>query len=310
MRLAAVVVALVAWSAVQAAAAGAWGGEYTARTGETVDLSFSDTYPQDPARAQYWADFLAGLLHGPELSTVRLHLAPIQEVQRRCGFGAGACYSAFSGVIVAPGEPLRDGTSAEAIVAHEYGHHVAQNRNNPPWAAVDWGTKRWATHVKVCSQAGAGSLFPGDEGRGYRLNPGEGFAEAYRLLHDRRAGRPESWTVVDPILFPDATALALLEQDVVQPWTGNQSVRLSGSFSPYRGTVRTFGIPTPLDGTLRITLSPPAKTAFRMELYSGGRLVTSGARTVRTTVCGERAFTLRVTRTRGFGSFGVQVSRP
>jgi hypothetical protein len=312
-RLALALAALALAAAVAAADGRAWGGQFTASTGEPVNLTFSDSYPQDPARAQYWADYVAGLVHGAELASVRIHLAPLPEVQRRCGFGAAACYSPFSGLMIVPGEGLSDGSSAESIVAHEYGHHVAQNRTNPPWEAVDWGTKRWSSHVNVCAQADAGMLFPGDEGREYRLNPGEGFAEAYRLLNDRRGGRPDLWNVVENMFFPNATALLLLEQDVLEPWTANQSVRFSGSFRGAGPATRGFSVATPLDGTLRITLKPPAKANLSLALFSGKRLIgraPAGSRTISTTICGQRSFTVRVGRTRGVGAFSLQVSKP
>jgi hypothetical protein len=290
-----------------------WGGPVTASNGEVVNVTFSDSYPQDPALGQRWANFLAGLVHGAELASVRLYVAPILEVQRICGFQALACYAPFADRIVAPGETAPNGTPPESIVAHEYGHHVASERSNAPWQAVEWGTKRWATYVNVCARARAGSLFPGSEGRGYRLNPGEAFAEAYRVLNERRAGRPDLWSLVDAGLFPDDTALQLLEQDVVQPWTANGSTTLSGAFRRGSGRARSFAVTTPLDGTLRLTLRTPPGARFGLALLSGGRLVArapAGSRTLSSTVCGLRSFTVRVARTKGFGAFTLQVSKP
>jgi hypothetical protein len=295
------------------AAKAEWGGQFAASTGEAVSVTFSDSYPQDPALGQRWANVLAGLVHGPELGSVQVYIAPLREVQRICGFQALACYSPFAERIVAPGETAPDGTAAESIVAHEYGHHVASNRSNAPWRAVEWGTKRWATYVNVCSRARAGSLFPGNESRSYRLNPGEGFAEAYRVLNERRAGRPDAWSLVDASLFPDPTALQLLEQDILQPWTTNESLAFSGSFRRGSGRTRTFTVATPLDGTLRVTLTPPSGTTFGLALYSGTELVAgarTGSRSISTTVCGVRSLTVRVTRTKGFGAFRLQVSKP
>ena len=52
------------------------------------------------------------------------------------------------------------------------------------------------------------------------LNPGEAFAETYRVLNEQKLGLPqESWTIVSTALAPDPTALSLLEQDVTTPWT-------------------------------------------------------------------------------------------
>ncbi len=136
-----------------------------------------------------------------------------------CGAGALGCY--YNNVIVALGQDIR-GVTAQSIVTHEYGHHIADHRLNDPWNAVEWGTKRWASYENVCSRAESGELVPGDEGRFYQLNPGELFAEDYRVLNERRAGLPESaWQVVDQRLYPDQQALDLLAQDVTSPWTAS-----------------------------------------------------------------------------------------
>src|SRR5919201_1875156 len=127
-----------------------WGGTYTAFTGETVVIHVSTTYPQDDARAQRWADFLAGLIHGSELSGLTAYLAPLDEVQQICGDQALACYSSRLQLLVSPGDDPAVDTSAEAVITHEYGHHVAANRANPPWSALTYGTKRWASYEQVC----------------------------------------------------------------------------------------------------------------------------------------------------------------
>jgi hypothetical protein len=293
-----------------------WGGEFTAASGETVRVFISREYPEDPATGQRWADFLAGLVHGAELGTVRTYLVPFRDIEPVCGRGALACYSAGQETIVALAENAPDGTSAEAVLAHEYGHHVANSRLNTPWAAVERGTKRWASYVNVCSRSRAGTLFPGDEDRFYRLNPGEGFAEAYRLLNERRAGRPETpWDVVDQSLYPDEEALRLLEQDVREPWTQNSTVTLRGSFASGRTRVRSFSVATRLDGLLAVRLTGPAQLRPRIVVSAraGSRVLgrsRAGGRSVQTTVCGERAVRIRVERTRGLGAFRLAVSRP
>jgi hypothetical protein len=294
----------------------AWGGQYTTASGERVTVLASRSYVEDPASNQRWADFLSSLVHGSELSAVTLFLAPYREVQSICGVGALACYSPWEQLIVAPGEDFPE-ISAETIVTHEYGHQVAANRSNTPWEALEWGTKRWATAENVCSRTQAGLLFPGNEASFYELNPGEGFAESYRLLHERRAGAPETpWLVVDRSLYPSPAALAGLEQDVVSPWVANTSVSLAGTVSS-RLRSRTLAVSTPLDGSLSVTFRAPARTRLAVALYRGSTLVSravarSGARTqtLSTTVCGTRSFQLRVTRLAGTGRFTATVSKP
>jgi hypothetical protein len=294
-----------------------WGGSTTASTGETVNVRFSDAYPQDPALAQHWADLLASLLHGPELQTVTLYLAPYREVQTICGQGALACYSDRQHLIVAPAERIDAEISAESVVMHEYGHHVAASNDDAPWAAVDYGTKRWSSYEQVCARAKAGQLFPGAEDSNYRLNPGEAYAETFRVLNERRLGVGESpWDIVSDALYPDDTALALLQQDVTSPWTGNSSASSTVALNS-RARTRTVTVQTPLDGNLQVTLRGARNTRVAFDLFGGdgARLLHSivagtTTRTLRATVCGTRSYRARVTLQRGSGAFRLTVSKP
>ena len=301
---------------VLARAPNEWGGRLTAFTGEQITVYMSDRYPVDQAVQQRWANFLASLVHGPELAELTAYVAPLDEVQSICGLRALACYYPRNETLVTPGEAAF-GTSPESIIAHEYGHHVATNRRNDPFRAVEWGTKRWATYQRVCARARDGSLVPGAEDReNYRLNPGEGFAEAYRVLNERRLGLPPMpWEIVTTTLFPDDRALQLLEQDVVAPWNGNTTSRLSSSVTRSR-RVRTTTIATPLDGTLRVTLTAPRNARLRLELLTadgsrvGNRTATSGAATISTTVCGSRTYRARITTPSATARYRLTVSKP
>ena len=305
--------------AASTAAQAVWGGRYTTPGGEPVTLQISDAYPIDQNFAQTWVNFLGSLVHGPELSAVTVRLAPNNEIRRGCGFGALACFSPDSSLIITPGTNPRAEVTAQSVLAHEYGHHVAASRENPPWRAVDYGTKRWASYMQVCRRVRERTLFPGAQNDPdlYRLNPGEGFAEAYRLLNERKLGLPESpWDVVSDTLYPDATALSLLEQDVVTPWTGNTTSTLSGAFRRTGPRVRTHGLATALDGTLELTVRAPASAQLRLELFTssgtraGQATVRGGSRLVRTTVCGSRSYRARVTKVTGAGSYRLTVSKP
>jgi hypothetical protein len=299
--------------AAHAPAAQGWGGAYPTSTGETVRVTVSDRYPVDETMARGWAEYLASLLHGAELARVTLFLAPYSEVQSLCGFDALACYSGQRELIVAPREDFPEGPTAQAIVAHEYGHHIARNRLNSPWDPTRYGTKRWASRLGVCARTAAGTLFPGGQGPRYRLDPGEAFAEGYRLLNELRAGRPETaWEIVDASLRPDGSALAALERDIVDPWMKPTVEKRSGSFGARGRPTRSFRLATPLDGTLRITLSAPAKMRLRLSLYDTTRKTTvaTGGRRLQTIICGHRSVAVRVTRQAGAGRFSLSISRP
>jgi hypothetical protein len=274
-----------------------WGGTYTASTGERVTIFVSRTYPVDNSFAQQWADYMASLLHGSELSFVRLYLATPGEVSQICGgTDVLGCYGQDD--LIGPAED-QPGITAKSVIAHEYGHHIAAHRGNNPWPAINYGTKRWASYINVCSRARARELFPGAETSiEYRFNPGEAFAEAYRLLNEERLGLPVTdWGVVDESLQPDARALALLAQDVTSPWIGNHVVSYSSTFRRGGSKVRTFSVSTPYDGTLRTSVSA-----------ARGERVNVSVHTV--TICGQRTVKIRVTRVSGFGTFRLHVSLP
>ena len=301
-----------------ARAGAVWGGRVTSSTGEVVRLFISDAYPVDPAVSQRWANLLTSLVHGPEISTLTAYIVTPAEVDRLCSPRARACYLPELRTLVAPGEPS-DERPPEAALMHEYGHHVAASRLNAPWPAVDYGTKRWASYLQVCARVRSGDLSASVTTlREYRVNPGETFAETYRLLNERRLGRPESpWEVVHPSLYPDETALALLEQDVTTPWRANASSTIAGSLAR-AGATRSHAVAATLDGSLRVTVRATPRAPVRIELYGadGGRVAsatttrTRTAATVQTTVCGSRSFSVRVRQVAGRGTYRLTVSKP
>ncbi len=90
------------------APAGFTGGPVTASDGETVNIYVEDTLLQaDPNAQQRWADALAGLLHGPEVSQVTLYLATLDRVQQICG-SRSRWAATGADMIAAIGEDLFD----------------------------------------------------------------------------------------------------------------------------------------------------------------------------------------------------------
>lgn len=284
----------------------AWGGAYTTKSGAQVTVYASSSYPVDPAANQSAADFVDGLVHGPEISSVKLYFAPPTEVGRMCGTSeADGCYSPATGEIVSIGEDTPWST-VEEVVTHEYGHHVAANRVNTPWPAITWGTKRWATYEGICRKAAAGLAFPGDEGDHYFQNPGEVFAESFLHLNEIKRGVPETPWGYDPMYAPDARALAAVEQDVLRPWTTYSLQRWNGTFTR-RGQQGAATLPTPLDGVVAAQLTGPRGSTLRL---TGASHVKRGSRTLAgATVCGQRTLTTRVTAGRA-GRFSVTAATP
>jgi hypothetical protein len=292
------------------ASAFAWGGSYPTgdSLGSFVQIQVSDSYPVDQALPQDWATYLGTLVHGPEIARLTLNLVPQSSVTTICGSQALACYDPNREAMYVSPEDQLDAPPAKEIVIHEYGHHIANNRSDPPWPALDYGTKRWSSYENICAKAADGSASPGDEGTHYFQNSGEAFAESYRVLSLMKQGQTDiGWDIVDPSFYPDATALALLEQDVTAPWTAPTFTKLHGSFGA--GTVRTFGVKTQLDGTFTAHLVAPTKAKMQLALYNGSTLVSTGG-TIHHRICGERALTLKVQRLSGRGAFSVDVSKP
>jgi hypothetical protein len=220
-----------------------------------------------------------------------------------CGRQALACYYNGPQRIVLPADESTESPPRSSILAHEYGHHIARNRENDPWAALTFGTKRWATYTRVCQGLRSGRLSIDN----YELSPAETFAESYRVLVERRLGLEASaWEIIHPSLEPNDTALSLLEQDVLDPWRGNTTVSFTGT------RTRTMQVSTPLDGEMALTLHGPRTAVYELKVPGLPTKRISGRGRVRssTTVCGTRQTRATVRRISGHGSFRLVVSRP
>jgi hypothetical protein len=292
------------------------GGLTVARTGESVNLYVSAALSPDLGTPQTWADFLAGLLHGAELSALTAYIATFDEMQDVCGDGALGCYSGNR--MVSIGETMYGITAAE-VVRHEYGHHIALHRVNSPWQAISWGPKNWASTQDVCQRAAERTAYPGDEGDHYSLNPGEAWAETYRLLDEKKAGATGSgWEIIDSTFYPDEVALQAAERDVLQPWTVGRTTVFRRSFTARAKRVWLNELSTPLDGLLDIRVTLPRNGLHEVALLAGDRRTvlqrglwaSTTAKRITATVCGERSLLLRVTPKGAFGKVAVTVSMP
>jgi hypothetical protein len=295
--------------------AASWrGGPIVTSTGETVTVLVSDSLPLETP--EKWAEFLVHLTHGPEITVLETTIATLDEVQDVCGPDALGCYARNR--MIALGAPTIDGTTPEEVVRHEYGHHIANHRENTPWTALDWGPKRWASAASVCPKVSRREAFPGDGGRNYAQNPGEAWAEVYRVMDERKAGiTTATWDIVSRTFFPGEPALAAAERDVLQPWAKNRTTSFRRTFGK---RTKAWWIPlqTPLDGELvlqaRVSknglfgvalVAPDRKTVLRRANWVGQRL-----KRTRTNVCGQRTMFARVTRNGPPGSVKITVSAP
>jgi hypothetical protein len=293
----------------------AWrSGSYRASTGDTVRIEISDTYPPEAVSGQAWAEFFGGLVHGAELATATIRIAPPNEVAAACGGDALGCYA--GGLLVIPGEQF-GGVTPDEIARHEYGHHVAASRLNPPWSGLAYGPKRWSTAMRICVRAKEGTAFPDDNSH-YSLSPGEAFAEAYRVLNDRRSGiLGLTWSIVDDSFIPTDDTLRAVERDVTAPWLAPTSSVLRGRFAR-RGARRWVSVlEIPLDGVVTVELRVPRGRTDGLALVDAqGRVVASGlwaaaaVRRLSFLACGQRRLEVRVTLAGPPGPFTVTVTRP
>ena len=271
---------------------------------------------RDPQRV---ADFVGTLIHGEEVEQLIVQLDTEYQLGFDCGFGAEACYFSGENKIVIGGyeEADGDGATFDFVLAHEYGHHVAQHRRlSPPFgSAIDWGTERWASVEGVCQGERHHRFYPGDEGTHYFQDPGEAFAEAF--AHYRFPDQPVEWRY-SPALRPSPAAFRAIREDTLSPWQGRRSITLSGRV-PARGEgAAVESLQTPLDGLVSLRPGSLRRHGYELALRSrAGRLLRSSRNNLGPrhsldfTVCGEHRLrlVLRSTRPHG-GPFRLQIQRP
>jgi hypothetical protein len=306
---------------------------FTVTGGQQVHMA-STYYSAD--QMQSIANVLGGLVHGQEMSSLSVYVASPEEISYICGAGALACYApATDEMIVSGQDGSAYGVPRDYTIAHEYGHHIANNQLNDPWSAIDSGAKRWATDTHVCQGVRKGSLFPGDEDVHYWDNPGEAFAETNAHLNYPTVNVP--WGYSDP-LRPSQRSVQQLRADILTPWTQPATVTWNGNLWPQRRNPATRRFATPLDGTVDVDLTGPPNANYDVYLLGPKlhaskrerrrarhhrharprprrkvlhRSVSGGSSEhLEFQSCGQSAVWVEVRRRSGEGPFRVSVTRP
>jgi hypothetical protein len=290
------------------AAAAVHTASYDDGDGHSVTISVSGAYANPTLRAQELANFLGSLLHGDEMNRLTATIATPGELRRLCGTGTLGCYFPDSEELVVSGEESTPtDPPREFLIAHEYGHHVAQNRRNNPWSALARGTKRWSSYEGICRGIKRGRIHP----RIYFQDPGEAFAEAYAFYH-----YPNVIGWIWDIARPDQGSFDAILEDVTSPWLRRAPLARARSFES--GSRRdVWRLHTPLDGRLLVELDGPPGANFDLILLAGNkprvlrRAVGPGAEEeLRYAVCGKRAVRIVARRVSGNGQFEVTAARP
>ena len=296
------------------------GGPVTAADGETVAIFVQDELlAADPTTPQRFADLLASLLHGSELSQLTLNLATLTASARSAAPARSAATarrrsrSSGSARTCARSRRGRSSPTSTVITSRTAGRTTPGRRSIGGRKSGVRPTRTSASGRKRASSS------PATRAENYQLNPGEDFAENYRVLNERRLGVEElPWQVVDASLYPDQTALDLLAQDITNPWTSATSRTLRGTFGPARDRPR---LPPP-DAARRVVQRHPPGGLGQLPLHAPGRRLPDREparvpRSVRPVtqslsfqLCSQRSLQLQVKRVKGSGPFTLTVSQP
>jgi hypothetical protein len=282
--------------------------QFPTADGYMITVRWGEGSPYGPADAEAIVDFVAGLLHGRELESLSIFLATPSELDALCTEEALACYSPIDEEMTVPGDPgpVEPGLSREFVVAHEYGHHVANNRNNRPFPALQFGPRYWSTQQHVCQGVVAGRY-----GRDYLSNPGEAFAESFAFLH-----YPTETPWIYALPHPSLASQRQLKRDVEKPWKKGVSGRVRGSVGGSNFADAYF-IPTPLDGGLIVKLKAHDHADLDLYLVARKRLLLlarsagpGGRERIRYLICGRPSFRVLVVADSGASRYTLRATRP
>jgi len=161
--------------------------------------------------------------------------------------------------------------------------------------------------------------FPGDQGANYARNPGEAWAEVYRLMDERKAGiLTANWPIITRDFYPADTALSAAERDVLQPWSAGKSTLFTRVFRKTTKKVWWIPLSTPLDGDLSISATLPNRANHEVALVGPDRRrvirraqwVGQRLKKMTGSVCGQRTLFVRVTQAGALGRVRVSVATP
>ena len=252
--------ALLAALVVLAIPARASAVPYVTADGHTIEV-VAPNLPADAARDQSFVDVLGSLVHGIELSGLRVHLSATQaELSQNCGGSPTVRGCVNGGTMFLAG--WRTAQEQRTTIAHEYGHVIQTSRGNPPRGTLSDGTKRWASYEGICQGLRSGQYGDFD----YLKTPREANAHAYATLNF-----PETEWLFDESLRPDAGALEAIRQDVLEPWIATRQA-VEGKLTKRRKR-STHDLPLPVDGPLIVKLKTAKQLDAKLTFRAGERKV-------------------------------------
>ena len=162
----------------------------------------SASYPKDDSADQALVDFLATREHGPELGSIQLFVGKPGR-----GHRASAAAARWSRATPPPSSACtcpartprasRPGTRSRTSTGTTSRRRAATTRGTR-----STGGRSTGPAPSACApQCGRRVLWPGDQGRHYFADPGEGFADGYAHLH-----YPDVPWQYNPLMRPDAAS--------------------------------------------------------------------------------------------------------